>query len=301
MEFSKFCNAEGDGGGEGGGSGGEGGEGAGGGSEGGQAGAGAAGGGDGGGTALWTDGLSDGIKELDPEFKIFGKYDSNDAALKGLINAQRMIGKPSIPIPSDETGWEEVFSKLGRPDTSDGYELNVPNGYEANSSMQKEFRAEMHKLGFSDKQAAGMNDWYWKQVADQAQADATNSEEAADLTKSTLQAKWGSGYSSNLNVANRAVNELFSKEVAEKLESSGLVNDAVFMQDMAKLGLANLEDIVMVGKGESGVISIDSVGDKIKEIMNDPDYLNEKSHRYRGLIDKVMSLRRQKIKLEQAV
>ena len=55
------------------------------------------------------------------------------ALAKSYVNAQSMIGADKVAIPgkhATDEDWGEVYRRLGRPDTPDGYELNneMPEG-----------------------------------------------------------------------------------------------------------------------------------------------------------------------------
>ena len=61
------------------------------------------------------------------------------AMAKMLVSGQKMIGADKIIIPGNEStdeDWGEVFKKLGRPETGEGYELakpeDIPEGMDWN-------------------------------------------------------------------------------------------------------------------------------------------------------------------------
>ena len=72
------------------------------------------------------------------------------ALAKSYVNAQSMIGADKVAIPgkhATDEDWGEVYRRLGRPDTPEGYELvnEVPEGVEANDNILDWFGALLTK------------------------------------------------------------------------------------------------------------------------------------------------------------
>ena len=88
----------------------------------------------------WRDSLSDDIKG---DASLENINDINSLA-KGYVHAQRMVGADKIALPgkyATEDDWQQVYTKLGRPDSPENYELNynIPEGDDgANLNQFKE-------------------------------------------------------------------------------------------------------------------------------------------------------------------
>ena len=85
-------------------------------------------------------------------------YKDINGMAKSLINAQKMVGADKVAIPGKYTTPEEMdsfYSKIGRPETADGYELS------SNEVIGDEgvtfFRELAHKNGLTQTQAK--NEW----------------------------------------------------------------------------------------------------------------------------------------------
>src|SRR3990167_9967125 len=90
----------------------------------------------------------------------------NDASLKdikdltglakGYVSAQKLIGsKINIPKEGDEAAWNDLYGKLGRPESPDKYQVKRPElpkemGYDENA--EKQFLPVAHKIGLNGKQ-----------------------------------------------------------------------------------------------------------------------------------------------------
>ncbi len=66
----------------------------------------------------WKSSISEEFRN-DPNIE---KFTEIDALAKSYINATRMIGQDKVAVPnknSTEDQWNEVYSKLGRPESAD--------------------------------------------------------------------------------------------------------------------------------------------------------------------------------------
>jgi hypothetical protein len=72
----------------------------------------------------WKDSISEDYRN-DPNIE---KFTEIDALAKSYINATKMIGQDKVVIPnnnSTEDQWNEVYEKLGRPESADKYSLEA--------------------------------------------------------------------------------------------------------------------------------------------------------------------------------
>ena len=83
-------------------------------------------------TVLTTDqpqtNFKDTIPEQYREEKSLENINSMDDLLKGYVHAQKLVGTNKIPVPnkhSTDEDWNEVFKRLGAPDTPEGYQYNL--------------------------------------------------------------------------------------------------------------------------------------------------------------------------------
>ena len=133
---------------------------------------------------------------------------------KSYIHAQKLVGADKIPVPNKhatEDDWNAVYSKLGRPETADGYKFNLPENQKVDEEGLKVFADHAHKLGLLPNQAEGMVKFYNEMQANQlATADSTA---AAGRQKAIdeLTAEWGQAYDQKLERANNVVREVFPK------------------------------------------------------------------------------------------
>lgn len=150
--------------------------------------------------ADWLDRL-----EVDDEVKA----DQQLRTHKGLADTTRNLhelmklrGHHVVPIPPDGSQdpklWDEVYSRLGRPETPEGYTTpsldDVPETQRMPAEMLKAVQAVMHAAGVSDRQ--------WQQISggwNKLMAEAIQSREAqAAEALNPLRAEWGGSFDGNL-------------------------------------------------------------------------------------------------------
>lgn len=122
-------------------------------------------------------------------------------------NLVKLTGVPAekiikLPTDNDPTAWNDVYTKLGRPDTSDKYDIPIPEGQ--SDDFAKTAREWFHKSGLSVAQAKGITEAWNEHVSTATKAQETQSRTKFDAEVNSLKAEWGSGYESNALLVDRA-------------------------------------------------------------------------------------------------
>ena len=75
-----------------------------------------------------------------------------------------MICKDKVAVPnknSTDDQWNEVYDKLGRPESADKYSLNAKSDVvPIDDNAIKQFAENAHQLGLNNKQAQGILEFY---------------------------------------------------------------------------------------------------------------------------------------------
>jgi hypothetical protein len=171
---------------------------------------------------------------------------------KSYLNAQKLIGHPperllSLPAGDDPKEWDGVWSKLGRPEAPEKYDLGKPpEGLKESPEFKTAFLKRAHETGLNGKQAKALYDWY----ATEAIAAGTASRTAAAAKQTEAEAKlkteWGTAYDQNLTLAKNALRHYGDADLIAALDD-GLGNDPRVIRVFAKLGKQLTED-GLVGK-----------------------------------------------------
>lgn len=137
----------------------------------------------------------------------------------------------AVVIPGEGATEAEVaafYSKLGRPESPEGYEIKkpaeLPEGIQYNEDVDKAFVKFAHDNGLSAKQAQAIHGWYYGLVKNgfqlesekKAQAEASELKARQDSI-AKLQADWGAKFNENKEYAVRAFKE-FAKENKDAID-----------------------------------------------------------------------------------
>lgn len=181
----------------------------------------------------------------DPALKVHPtvtKFANPEAMAKGLVEAEKRLGVPADQLmrmakgPDDVEGWNEIFTKLGRPADAKGYKIELPA--EATPELK----------GITDKLAetawkAGLNPNQLRPLIDLLQAEATGAQETAitdrtsqtaDVQK-TLKTEWGAKYDVYSREIGALVVDNGGQALLDELNASGLGNSLGLNRMLAKL------------------------------------------------------------------
>lgn len=136
-----------------------------------------------------------------------------------------------VPGPDASQAEKDFFFKsIGRPDTIDGYKWQPPQElaeHYGDTEFLAEAKSEMHKLGITPQQFAGIMALDAKRISlglESMKADPLSHYQELlplveplykEAAESELKTKWGDQYEARKHLANRAINE-FTKEGEER-------------------------------------------------------------------------------------
>lgn len=183
-----------------------------------------------------------------PDFKVPEQYSkedwaknikSSDDLFNQFANTQKLLGKKGVMVPGEKATPDEISAyhkALGVPDTEDGYDFPVPDGYEIDDTVktqEKTVKAIMKKHGISKKAAEAF-------VADYRTMEIAGNKEAREKAKA-------------LDVEfDKYVNEVFGSEKDVKLtqfkEVLKSTLDPKFMPLLSKMD--NASAIILAGLTE---------------------------------------------------
>lgn len=199
------------------------------------------------------------------------------ATLVGVDRAEML----RLPKDAAAPEWDAIFNRLGRPDKPDGYEWKTPEGLPA--EVETAFRTDVHKLGLTKAQAAGVLDFYGQQLAAQTAAQQAVTGAAEQETIITLKKEWGAAFPDQLHAARRALDEIGGPQLAQKLVAAKLTADPDIIRFFAKLGMQSAEPGALIG-GSGGAIgrvalTPDAAQREIRTLQGDKTFFREFSDR----------------------
>jgi len=152
----------------------------------------------------------------------------------------------ALPEEGDAEGWGSVWSKLGRPESADGYELQAPEG--DSGEFLKTSSAWMHKANLTKSQAQALAGEWNAYQAQQAEQVNQQREQAYTQNVSAIRKEWGNSFDSNLAVANKALSSFVSPEGIQMLQETGLGSNPHLVSAFFKIGQSLSEAKVINGE-----------------------------------------------------
>ena len=226
------------------------------------------------------------------------KFTELEALAKSYVNATRMIGQDKVTVPnnnSTDDQWNEVYDKLGRPESADKYQLDVKSDVVPfDDSAIKSFTENAHKLGLNNKQAQGILEYYKNSMEGSAQQAKIDTETAQANAEQELRKEWGSNYESNIKKAG---------SVAKANMQEGILDmelkDGTRLGDHPSVikGFANIANLLsedkLVGTESENVSAGRDYEAEIASIVNDKDgpYWNKAHPDHDKIVQQVFTLR----------
>lgn len=194
--------------------------------------------------------------------------------LEKLISAEKAGRTVLLPGPdADETAMNDFYTKLGRPEKAEGYELPVPEGDDG--KMADWARGVFHEAGLTAKQAAIVSE-KWNAHMGALQGDATlASEQSAQQAEAELKREWGAAYDQKVNGIDQAAANLgMTEDQLSGLHASmGPVAAMKFVDSLAgKLG----ERPVDVGGEALGgsTLTPQMATQELQKLGTDPEFMD---------------------------
>jgi hypothetical protein len=234
-------------------------------------------------------------KEADAA-KVFRSYHN----LQKVFGAEKAGNTVILPgDKADDATLNSFYNRLGRPETPDAYSVKEISGLD--ETQAKDFLANAHKLGITDKQLAGIKEWN-DSLGAKLQAELeTNVKVEFAKQEATLKQEWGAAFEKNLNDAKLAANKFGLNEEQINAMQIGLGYDGV-MKMLATLGAGIGEGKFITGdKGRAGgennnVMTPEQAKTELGRLGNDPEFqkawLDKMHPRHKEMVDRKSQLSR---------
>jgi len=192
----------------------------------------------------WLSDIDESLKGDKSLHKFSGEKWKENLA-KSYVELEKKLGS-TVQVPKEgasEEEWGKFFSKIGRPDSPDKYELPGEIADEVKAVVAK----EAFKNGVTPKQLQSVI----AALQQGGQAQMAKADEAVqkeyETAVSTLKSEYGNDFDSNVQLAAKALHGLFPNGSAAILEKS-LGNDPRLIRDLVALGKRLGEDGIVKGE-----------------------------------------------------
>lgn len=221
------------------------------------------------------------VEGLKPEHKEYVStkgFQDPSSVLESYINLEKLRGVPQerllkLPESAEAEGWGEVYSKLGKPATPEGYGILPAEG--ADPAFSNWAKESFHKLNFTETQAKGLLEKFNDFNATQAMAEKEQYDSNLKKQEMSLRKDWGAAYHQNVANAQRAQSAFNLPEtaIAALEKTMGLDGLMKFMNDIgSKIG----EHSFVGGERQSGfgegVLTPDQAKAKIGALKRDHSF-----------------------------
>lgn len=209
-------------------------------------------------------------EELQKE-KFWESVPDTQTLLKNYAHAQKFQGQ-AVRIPGEGAtpeDWAKFYSRLGRPEAPDGYEVKLPeirSGW--NEELVNGFKSEAHRLGLTPAQVQGILNFYGPAVDSQLGQIERSHEKEKQAATQALREKYGAAYDQKLAIARAALEHYADEGLMARLKEAGLLNDANFIEMFAGIGEILREDNYIVGHVE-GIMTSEAAQEELEKIQGD--------------------------------
>ena len=226
------------------------------------------------------------------------KFTELDALAKSYINAVSMIGTDKIPLPgksATDEQWNEVYNKLGRPESPDKYTLEFKTDVApVDENVIKGFAQNAHKLGLNNKQAQGILEFYKQTLEGSAKEMNVNMETAQAEAANMLRAEWGKSYDDNLKKASAVAQTYLEPELLDTQlrDGSRLGDNPKIIKAFANIANLLSEDKI-IGTESDNIIQGREIEKEIEELTSDRQgaYWNKMHPNHNKVVNQVLALR----------
>jgi len=240
------------------------------------------------------------FKDLIPEGfkeeKALDNFNNMEDFVKSYLHAQKLVGADKIPVPNKhatEEDWNEVFKRLGAPDTPDGYKYNIKD-QELDQTQVKEFNKAAHQLGLLPKQAEGLIKFYNEMNGNVAASQEEAAAQAQLATETELKKEFGPQFGKRLDQAKKlAVNSLGSEflENTYLKDGSRLGDNIKVIKAFSELADKLSEDEIIKGDGSEYMTAKD-IEKEINELTQEGSAYWSKTHpNHQKAVQEVLKLR----------
>ena len=230
----------------------------------------------------WRAGLPDDINREDPSLATIQGKDMNEvvaALAKQQINAQHLMGLDKIAIPGKNATDEqkrEYMTQLGCPETVDGYKApteGISEGFD--NDLFDAFKPELHRLGVTTGQAAGM-----ARMLDGMQSEAREQAAEAHVTQleaneTAVRKEHGEAFAQNFALAENVLREFGGDGIKEWVEENDLGLNPTFFNMLVNFAQATGQDEVhgLGGRHSFTENTPEQATTAWNELKLDPEYM----------------------------
>jgi len=141
---------------------------------------------------------------------------------RSYVNAQRLIGADKLPMPVNPTteDLDNIYSRLGRPENAEGYEIPV-DGNIVTEEVAKSYADIAHNLRLTPDQANGVLEYYRAMVQESGSMSEAAESQQRNNTEMALRKEWGDEFDVRIEDAGKIAKQFGSSDLLEMRLADG--------------------------------------------------------------------------------
>ena len=226
--------------------------------------------------------VPDGLKTA-PDFWNLVKMTAN-AQKKLGYPADSLLVKPGKDWKDDQ--WNEFFSKIGRPESPDKYEMDVPKDKYTPESLN-EFKQIAHKAGLLPSQVKAVMGYYEQLQGKIGESQKVAEIQQREMAQKELREEWGGKFDENLKSAQKFV-KTFADDKDQDALFGKLGDDPQLLRVLANAASVMRQD-ALIGTGSDENPGSQSMQSELDQIMKNPLYFDpQESRKFRQEHDRLV-------------
>jgi len=211
---------------------------------------------------------------------------------KTVVHQQQQMGN-RIPLPKTDEERAELYSKLGRPETAEEYQIEIGDElkpYFRDESVT-EFKKVAHDIGLNPQQVSALIEMQKNSISSELSNSSAHLEVQAQETQEALKQEWGVQYDREIRSAKRALSVYGDDEIMALMNTEAGNNPAVIKM-FARLGKEITEDMTQNTQNNNLAVSALDARAEIDEVMQNPShpYFNDRHPENKMAIEKMRQL-----------
>ena len=243
----------------------------------------------------WRSSLSEDLRKTT---QVFLNSKMSDSLAASYVNLQSHLGRDKIAKPVTDSDWDDVYEFLGRPESPEKYEIELPEDLpeeiagQFNDETLSSFKQEAHKLGLNAEQVKSLVAWQAGNMSNQHEAYKGMIDQSMEQGETSLRQEWGRAYDQNLGFARKAFAEYGGDELAAKMEASGMGNDPDVLRAFANIAKTTMADKDLAGpsSGTQMALTPEEARAEASTIMSHPAYTDKRHPEHNSMVKKVQAL-----------
>jgi hypothetical protein len=216
------------------------------------------------------------------------KWSKVEDIVNGYLELEKFKGVGEhlvIPEAEDAEGWDDIYSKLGRPETHDQYEFNAPEGTELSEDLIGSFKQFAHGLGLTQKQFDNIVSFQLDAVTAQSTEYDQQLEQQKLQNVQALKEKWGeANFETKIKGAKIIADSL---GIYQTLEDKGLASDPEIIVMLDSIASKTSEDVITPPNRQPVQ---KSATEELDEIKKSESFLNKFDANHKTTMARYMEL-----------